>query len=56
MACKNNETKSKTLLFVSSFTDNKPGEGIHIYEFNDETGEATLKFTLEWSTSFHVSS
>ncbi len=39
--------KNQTLLFVGSFTDKKLGEGIHVYKFNDETGEAFLKFTLD---------
>lgn len=55
VACKNSDnTKSKTLLFVGSFTDKKPGEGIHIYEFDNQTGEATLKFVLDnvTNTSF----
>ncbi|RED47872.1 lactonase family protein [Seonamhaeicola aphaedonensis] len=45
--CKTKETKSKTLMFVGSFTDKKAGEGIHVYEFNNETGEAQLEFTLD---------
>lgn len=51
---KTQDTDSKTLLFVGSFTDKKPGEGIHIYEFNEETGNTTLKFTLDniTNTSF----
>ena len=46
--------KETTLLFVGSFTDKKLGEGIHVYEFNGETGESTLKYTLEdvTNTSF----
>jgi len=40
--------KETTLLFVGSYTDKKPGKGISIYEFNNETGEATLKF---WKSS-----
>ncbi|WP_299119229.1 lactonase family protein [uncultured Winogradskyella sp.] len=43
--------KETTLLFVGSFTDKKPGEGIHVYEFNTETGEAALKFTLDSVTN-----
>ena len=43
--------KETTLLFVGSFTDKKPGEGIHVYEFNNETGEASLKFTLDSVTN-----
>ncbi|GAA4815071.1 lactonase family protein [Litoribaculum gwangyangense] len=38
--------KNQTLLFIGSFTDKKPGEGIHVYEFNNETGESTLKYTV----------
>ena len=47
-------TKKKTLLFVGSFTDKKPGEGIHMYEFNNETGETNLKFKVDnvTNTSF----
>ncbi|SHM88635.1 lactonase family protein [Polaribacter sp. KT 15] len=46
--------QNKTLLFIGSFTDKKPGEGIHVYEFNTETGEANLTFTLDniTNTSF----
>ena len=40
-----------TLLFVGSFTDKQPGEGIHVYEFNTETGESNLKFTLDSVTN-----
>ncbi len=43
--------KETTLLFVGSFTDKKLGEGIHVYEFNTETGEATLKFALDSVTN-----
>ncbi|NRD23030.1 lactonase family protein [Winogradskyella litoriviva] len=43
--------KETTLLFVGSFTDKKPGEGIHVYEFNTETGEASFKFTLDSVTN-----
>lgn len=39
--------KETTLLFVGSYTDKKPGKGISIYEFNNETGEAELKFQLD---------
>nr|WP_298991201.1 lactonase family protein [uncultured Polaribacter sp.] len=49
--CKTNSKENKTLLFVGSFTDKKPGEGIHIYEFNEETGNAILKFTLNSITN-----
>ena len=46
------ESKKKTtLLFVGSFTDKKPGKGISIYEFNNETGEAELKFELDSLTN-----
>ena len=30
---------SKTLLFIGSYTDKKPGTGIHVYEFDTESGE-----------------
>ncbi len=40
-------TKETTLLFVGSYTDKKPGKGIYIYEFNNETGEAALQFELD---------
>lgn len=39
--------KNQTLLFVGSFTDKKSGEGIHIYEFDEKTGETQLKFTVD---------
>lgn len=38
---------SKTLLFVGSFTDKKPGKSIYVYEFDDETGKAELKSTVD---------
>ncbi|MFK8059852.1 MAG: lactonase family protein [Polaribacter sp.] len=46
--------ENKTLLFVGSFTDKKPGKGIYVYEFNTETGESVLKYTLDniTNTSF----
>lgn len=46
--------ENKTLLFVGSFTDKKPGKGIHIYEFKEETGSANLRFTIDniTNTSF----
>ena len=52
--CKTISKENKTLLFVGSFTDKKPGKGIHIYEFNEETGSATLRFTIDniTNTSF----
>jgi len=40
-------TKKTTLLFVGSYTDKKLGKGISIYEFDNETGEAQLKFKLD---------
>ncbi|SMC80447.1 lactonase family protein [Cellulophaga tyrosinoxydans] len=43
--------KQTTLLFVGSFTDKKPGKGIHIYKFNNDTGESILKFTLDSLTN-----
>lgn len=45
--CKNHQNESKTLLFVGSYTDKKPGEGIHVYEFDEETGKAKLTFTID---------
>lgn len=35
------QNRSKTYLFVGTYTDGKPSKGIYIYEFNSETG--TLK-------------
>ncbi|WP_282122078.1 lactonase family protein [Algibacter mikhailovii] len=43
--------KDMTLVFVGSFTDKKPGEGIHVYQFNNETGECVLKYTLDSITN-----
>jgi 6-phosphogluconolactonase len=37
----------KTLIFVGSFTDKNLGEGIHVYDFDNETGETVLKFSLD---------
>ena len=45
--CKAVQNKNKTLLFVGSFTDKKLGEGIHVYEFDTETGKAKLTYTLD---------
>ncbi len=52
--CGCNTVQNKTLLFVGSFTDKKPGEGIHVYEFNTETAETKLTFKLNniTNTSF----
>lgn len=36
-----------SLIFIGSFTNKKPGEGIHVYEFNNNTGESILKFKLD---------
>ncbi|WP_397445677.1 lactonase family protein [Polaribacter sp. R77954] len=46
--------KNKTLLFVGSFTDKKPGKGIYVYEFNEATGISILKSTVNniTNTSF----
>lgn len=49
--CKTNKKETKTLLFVGSFTDKKPGKGIHVYEFNEATGKSILKFTLDSITN-----
>ncbi|PRX13283.1 lactonase family protein [Nonlabens ulvanivorans] len=43
--------KESTILFVGSFTDKKPGKGIHVYEFNNDTGESTLKYVLDSVTN-----
>jgi len=43
--------KDTTLLFVGSFTEKIPGEGIHVYEFNTKTGETALKFKLDSVTN-----
>ncbi|TNJ44948.1 lactonase family protein [Tamlana fucoidanivorans] len=47
--CQTNTTE--TLLFVGSYTDKQPGEGIHVYQFNNDTGESVLKFTLDSITN-----
>jgi len=39
--------KETTFLLVGSYTDKKPGKGISIYEFNNKTGEAALKFQID---------
>jgi len=54
LGCKAVKNNNKTLLFVGGFTDKKPGEGIHVYEFNAETAEAKLTFTIDniTNTSF----
>ena len=48
-----NKENNKTLLFVGSFTDKKPWEGIHIYEFDTNSGEVFLKFTLDGVQILH---
>ncbi|WP_242204147.1 lactonase family protein [Aestuariivivens insulae] len=40
-----------TLLFVGSFTNKEPGAGIHVFAFNNETGESALKFVLDSITN-----
>ena len=42
---------NETLLFVGSYTNKQPGEGIHVYQFNNETGESVLKYTLDSITN-----
>jgi len=49
--CQTDQDKNKTLLFVGSFTDKKPGDGIYVYEFDLETGEAHLKNTIDTLTN-----
>lgn len=49
LSCK--ETHYQTLLFVGSFTHNKPGEGIHVYEFDSQTGEVVLKDAVDSITN-----
>ena len=50
-SCTEKKEKEVTLLFVGSFTDKKPGEGIHVYEFDTETGKAELTYTLDSITN-----
>ncbi len=50
-SCKETADKKVTLLFVGSFTDKKPGEGIHVYEFDSKTGNTTLTYTLDSITN-----
>ncbi|TWO34494.1 lactonase family protein [Seonamhaeicola sediminis] len=45
------KSTNETLLFVGSYTDKQPGEGIHVYQFNNETGESVLKYTLDSITN-----
>jgi len=45
VSCKT--SKETTFLLVGSYTDKKPGKGISIYEFNNKTGEAALKFQID---------
>ena len=35
----NGQNKTKTLLFIGTYTEGKPNFGIYIYEFNSSTGE-----------------
>src|SRR4051812_43393616 len=42
---------TKTLLFVGSYTDNKPGRGIYVYEFDQKTGELSLKSSIDSITN-----
>ena len=51
ISCTETKEKEVTLLFVGSFTDKIPGEGIHVYEFDTETGKATLTYTLDSITN-----
>ncbi|MEN8775804.1 MAG: lactonase family protein [Polaribacter sp.] len=50
-SCTEKKEKEVTLLFVGSFTDKKPGEGIHVYEFDTETEKAELTYTLDSITN-----
>jgi 6-phosphogluconolactonase (cycloisomerase 2 family) len=38
---------SKTLLFVGSFTEGAPSDGIHVYEFDDATGELFFRTKVD---------
>lgn len=44
-SCKNNE--KRILLFVGSYTDKKVGQGIHVYDFNLNTGGVHLLSKLD---------
>ncbi|MGB5943193.1 MAG: lactonase family protein [Leeuwenhoekiella sp.] len=46
-ACGNQRETQRTLLFVGSFTNKMPGEGIHIYEFDSESATTHLIYTLD---------
>ena len=39
--------KTETLLFVGSFTEKQPGDGIQVYLFDTETGRTELKHTVK---------
>ena len=45
--CVSQPTEEKTLLFVGSYTDGKPSAGIHIYEFDQTTGNIKLLDSVE---------
>lgn len=43
LACKSQKTR--TLLFVGSYTEGKPNEGIFVYNFDTKSGELKLAYT-----------
>ena len=46
LGCSKNKNNTKTLLFTGGFTNEKSGKGIHVYQFDEATGEAVLKHTV----------
>lgn len=51
LGCTNTKNETKTLLFIGCFTDKKPGKGIHIYEFDEDLGKASLKYSVDSITN-----
>jgi len=49
--CTNTKNKTKTLLFIGSFTDKKPGKGIHVYEFDEDSGKTSLTYFVDSITN-----
>ncbi len=41
------QNKSKTYLFVGSYTDGKPDQGIYVYEFNSKSGQLKRTYTVD---------
>lgn len=41
------QNKSKTYLFVGSYTDGKPDQGVYVYEFNTQSGQLKKTYSVD---------